>query len=51
LDEVHAVEAEGLDLDEGLAFGRFGQGGVRVDEEGVAVALAAFDVYSVLLVM
>jgi hypothetical protein len=42
LDQVHAVEAEGLDFDESLAFAWFGYGGVRVDEEGVAVTLAAF---------
>jgi hypothetical protein len=49
LDDVHAVDAEGLDLDDGLArpcgwLGRF-----RIDEEGISLAFAALDVCGLVL--
>jgi hypothetical protein len=50
LDEVHAVQAEGFDLDEGLAGGGLGVGSGIVYEEGVGVAFAAFDVCLCVLV-
>jgi hypothetical protein len=44
LDNVHAVDAEGGDLDDGLAWGGGGLGGFGVDEEGVSFAFSALDV-------
>jgi hypothetical protein len=44
LHEVHAVETEGFDFDEGLGAGNLGLGD-GVDEEGFDGAGAVFDVY------
>ena len=48
LEDVHAVDAKGLDLDQGLTLPRVWSGHVRVEEEGVAAAGAALDVWGLL---
>jgi len=45
LEEVHAVEAEGFDFDEGAGGVGGGLGGFVVDEEGGYGACAAVDVW------
>lgn len=44
LEEIHAVEAEGLDLDEGLGAGDLRPGDI-IDEHVFDGAFAAFDVW------
>lgn len=49
LEEIHAVEAECFDLDDGFAIGGGGFGGGFIDEEGVGVAGAVLDVWEVVV--
>jgi hypothetical protein len=47
LEEIHAVEAEGFDFDDGFTVGGGGFGNGVVDEEGVGVTGAVLDVWEV----
>lgn len=44
LEQVHAVEAKGFDLNDGIADLRLGFGDVVIDEEGACGACASLDV-------